>query len=757
MRDTFRILLLALVLWGRPSYAAAEPMPLAEAMHERSALGRALTNQFARPGEEASSMGDHIALNLTAALLIAALLAALRLPPPLLQRVRSWVPKLTGPEDLAANLLDEPSVVAFFESLKEGPAGPVAGGVSLATDAQAPTSVPAPASNAAPDSLHEFYDAIPRRLAELRTLLSEISRAPDEAARQTKLLESFGRASALRESARLPEVLPIWQVVFALEGLLQRLSTKPADLSPSVARTMAGALDLLEQLCRQRVKPDLVTEPPVRILAVDDDPISRRAMSLALGKLFNTPDLAPDGPAALALVQRQEYDVIFLDVEMPGMDGYALCAKIHETELHRTTPVVFVTRHGDFAARTKSTLSGGYSLLGKPFLVFEVVLKAITLVLQGRLGNCTAEPRAASNAASAAPAPSVTVAQRAPRRSATGEESDQQTSRQEERPGELNPVNAASPIELTPPLPASGDSALAGSPARKSSDSRCPPAEQPRARGSARCLSAATLAPLQEFHQQLQAAQPDAEPADHLEFLGDLYLAVHKLGSEAQHAALDAAVRLSSSLESMLKKMLERPKAWTPSNVQAAAAALDLLLDLCRTGANPDLAQPPVQLLVVDDDPVARRAITGTLQLAFGRPDSVENGEAALRLVREKPFDLIFLDVRMPGMDGFAACSRIHQTRRNHRTPVIFVTSYDDLDSRVKAAAAGGCGFVPKQVLASQLTLVALSFIVRSRLGRQIPILEAPVSTAGIGIERAPLEFAGPEPQPVASALEPAS
>src|ERR1035441_9394256 len=231
MRNPFRIMLVALVLWGRQLCPAAEPPSLAEAMQERSALGRALTTRFARPGEEASAEGNQTSLNVAAALLIAALLAALRFAPPLLRRIRPWIPKLADPDDLMSKLLEEPSIIAFFESLKDGPAGPVPGGASLATQARAP--VRAQSFDAMPDHLQEFYDATPRHLAELRTLLSEISRAPDEAARQTKLLESYQRASALRESAGLPELLPIWQVVFALEGLLKRLSAKPADLRPS--------------------------------------------------------------------------------------------------------------------------------------------------------------------------------------------------------------------------------------------------------------------------------------------------------------------------------------------------------------------------------------------------------------------------------------------------------------------------------------------------------------------------------------------
>ena len=717
-------MLVALFVWGRQLSPAAEPVSLAQAMQERSALGKALTNQFSRHEGESSAKGSPIGLNLAAALLVAAAFAAHRLTPRLKLRFGSWITTPASPADLVPALLEEPSMVAFFESLKDGPVGPAAGAASLATRAQA--SATATATDAGPDRLREFYDASPRRLAELRTLLFESDRAPDEATRQTKLHESFQRASALRESAGLPEVLPIWQVVFALEGLLQRLSTKPAGLSPSVMRTVAGALDLLAHLCRQRVKPNLVIEPPVRLLAVDDNPTSRYAMSLALTKLFNAPDLAPDAEAALALAERQAYDVIFLDVEMPGMDGFELCAKIRETKLNPTTPVVFVTCHSDFASHTRSTLNGGYDLLGKPFLVFELVLKAITLVLQTRLSQCAAEPRSASNEIPMAPAPSAPAAPCAP---------------VEPPPGGLHKapsvyrwmVERASRL---PPLPLALGFSTAGKRPDAAGETPAPLLSLSGfgALDASKChgvLSADALAPIKELQMRLQMAQQDAAPADHQEFLGEFYVQVHAACAEAQRAELGAAFRLGSALENMLKKLLEHPNSWTPSTVQATAMALELLLDLGRTGANPDLAYPPIQILVVDDDPVARRAISGSLQLAFGRPDSVESGEAALRLAKEKSFDLIFLDVRMAGIDGFTACSRIHETRRNRHTPVVFVTSYDDLDSHTKAAAGGGWGFIPKQVMASQIKLVALSFILHSRLGRQIPALEASASLTG--------------------------
>ena len=138
----------------------------------------------------------------------------------------------------------------------------------------------------------------------------------------------------------------------------------------------------------------------------------------------------------------------------------------------------------------------------------------------------------------------------------------------------------------------------------------------------------------------------------------------------------------------MLKKLSERPALCSPSTTNATAAALELLEQLCRDGIDPDLAQPPVSLLVVDDDPIARRAVGGALQLVFGRPDAADSGEAAVALAGEKAFDLIFLDVRMPGVDGFTACSLIHETTHNRRTPVVFVTSQDDLKSRAQAEAS---------------------------------------------------------------------
>ena len=94
-----------------------------------------------------------------------------------------------------------------------------------------------------------------------------------------------------------------------------------------------------------------------------------------------------NGADALAQLQTHSYDVLLADILMPGMDGYKTCAKIHETELNRNTPVIFVTNHKDFESRSESTRSGGSDFVVKPFLFVEITVKALTFALRNRLAK----------------------------------------------------------------------------------------------------------------------------------------------------------------------------------------------------------------------------------------------------------------------------------------------------------------------------------------------------------------------------------
>jgi DNA-binding response OmpR family regulator len=86
-----------------------------------------------------------------------------------------------------------------------------------------------------------------------------------------------------------------------------------------------------------------------------------------------------------------------------------------------------------------------------------------------------------------------------------------------------------------------------------------------------------------------------------------------------------------------------------------------------------------------------------------------------MRLLEENHFDLIFLDLHKPGVDGLDVCKRLHATAANPNTPVVFVTALADFETRVRSAISEGIDFVGKPVLLIELAVKALTHLLRAR------------------------------------------
>ena len=223
-------------------------------------------------------------------------------------------------------------------------------------------------------------------VAGLRQLLRELNLCPP-AGHQALLKKALAPLRSIQTRLDSPGLRPASLVTSALLGLVQQLAGKPASVTPSTLRTAASAVDLLEILTADGVRSDLADAPKPRFLAVDDDLICRRALGLALAGPFGAASLASSGEEALQLASEQQFDAVFLDIEMPEMDGFEVCAALRATKSHRSVPIVFVTSHTDFADRAKSITSGGNDFMSKPFLRSELAVKAVTLHLKARLGN----------------------------------------------------------------------------------------------------------------------------------------------------------------------------------------------------------------------------------------------------------------------------------------------------------------------------------------------------------------------------------
>jgi len=257
----------------------------------------------------------------------------------------------------------------------------------------------------------QVFESAPLLMFQLRKRFAEISRNTDVTA-QLKSLEEFSQEIRPSKMAtRIPALRSHRLLGIALEGFLKQLSARPKNLTPWRFQLVNETLELFEDLCVPNLDPDLATKPAIRLLVVDDCAVSRHAMVFALKKVFHEPDLAEGGKQALELAGKNTYDVIFLDIQMPGMDGFELCERIRETQTNKKTPIVFVTGHDNLESRAKMVTKGAQDLIGKPYLPTEVTLKALQLSLYGRLKLKTVEVPAL---AEPAPVPATPVLTEAP-------------------------------------------------------------------------------------------------------------------------------------------------------------------------------------------------------------------------------------------------------------------------------------------------------------------------------------------------------
>jgi DNA-binding response OmpR family regulator len=109
------------------------------------------------------------------------------------------------------------------------------------------------------------------------------------------------------------------------------------------------------------------------------------------------------------------------------------------------------------------------------------------------------------------------------------------------------------------------------------------------------------------------------------------------------------------------------------------------------------------KVLVVDDDDSILKLETKVLT-AFGfEVRMAHSGLEALQAVREEEFQVVLLDLMMPGMSGLAVCRLLRADRRSAELPIIFVTAKGAEEASAAAVAAGGVRFLLKPFSASAL------------------------------------------------------
>jgi CheY-like chemotaxis protein/HPt (histidine-containing phosphotransfer) domain-containing protein len=229
-----------------------------------------------------------------------------------------------------------------------------------------------------------FIESLPSTLYSMRIGLQGLIKSENEMNRLRNVYDLYRRVHALNGNAGLAGLVQIAHMASAFEALLKEIYEKPKNINASSIRTVASAVDFLGFLFDRGTLPERQEIPVSKILVVDDEAISRRAVVYALEKAKLKSVNVEEPEQALQLLAENDFDLIFLDVDMPGMTGYELCAKLRAMPHLKKTPVVFVTSLNDFDNRTNSTMAGGNDFIGKPFLFIELTVKALIYVMRSR-------------------------------------------------------------------------------------------------------------------------------------------------------------------------------------------------------------------------------------------------------------------------------------------------------------------------------------------------------------------------------------
>lgn len=108
------------------------------------------------------------------------------------------------------------------------------------------------------------------------------------------------------------------------------------------------------------------------------------------------------------------------------------------------------------------------------------------------------------------------------------------------------------------------------------------------------------------------------------------------------------------------------------------------------------------RILNVDDDAMMREIIKDDLEKSF-QVISAKNGNDCLNILKNDKIDLIILDVEMPGLDGYETCHRIKDLIELASIPVIFLSSHDNIEDRLKGYECGGEDYILKPFNSTEL------------------------------------------------------
>ena len=193
---------------------------------------------------------------------------------------------------------------------------------------------------------------------------------------------------------------------------LAELGVKACLSKPFNHRKLASALSMTQVAAPKALPNQPGSKPttPLQVLAVDDNEANLKLITTLLKELVDKVEVAKNGSEALAICTLKSFDLIFMDIQMPVMDGITACTEIKKASLNQSTPIIAVTAHALPGEKEKLMESGFNGYLTKP--IDDAML--IECIENYKPGQALLLPTQTQPAPVQTPAPQPAVAQPEP-------------------------------------------------------------------------------------------------------------------------------------------------------------------------------------------------------------------------------------------------------------------------------------------------------------------------------------------------------
>jgi diguanylate cyclase (GGDEF)-like protein len=433
------------------------------------------------------------------------------------------------------------------------------------------------------------------------------------------------------------------------------------------------------------------------VMVVDDDSITATVIAEVLRDQADIV-LVPDGTQAHDRAVGLRPDLILLDVMMPGTDGYLICGRLKEDPRTRDIPVIFVSSLSDEAQEARGLLAGAVDYVSKPISA---------PILTARVRNHLELKRQRDR-----------LERESLRDDLTG--LGNRTRLEDALNSEWRrAARLKGPVSLM---------VVAVDGFESFSRLYGPLATRECLRKVGAALAASAQRPgdiVGRFPpDRFLAILPDTDAKGALAVAERMRAAVRLLDVPHAEAGPEATMTVSVAVSTCQPSPGEHPAFALEQVMEGLAESQQLGRDRCVSLQGEPAPKPEgprvapaaaVQgrLLVVDDDPVSVQVLSELVRSAGYGVQTLEDSTGAVGQAQATLPDLILLDLRMPGIDGFEVCRRLKRNPLTAAIPVVFLSIVDDPAEKLRAFEVGGADYVGKNFHPEE---------VLARIGHQIKI-----------------------------------